>query len=100
MAHFTNNKMRKTCISKEPTSCFKTPNSKSFRENEVNSRQTSYSDESVGYNIAKMTGYIFVKYFKENKSFTIFKKIWTLGFKEKQSGYEAFLFAFYFHIIK
>lgn len=75
MAHFTNNKMRKTCISKESTSCLKTQNSKSFRENEVNSRKTSYSDASIGYYIAKMTGYIFVKYFKNNKSFTIFKKI-------------------------
>lgn len=37
--------------------------------------KTSYSGESVVYNIAKMTGYINVKYFEENKSLKNFKKI-------------------------
>lgn len=66
MAHFTNNKMGKTCISKEPTSCLKNQNSQSFRENEVNSRKVSHSDLGI-YNIAKMIGYIFIIFQGEQK---------------------------------
>ena len=100
MAHFTNNKMRKMCISKESPSCLNNQNSQSFRENEVNSRKILHSGEFLGYNIAKMTGYISTKYFKENKSLGIFKKIWTqnLTEKKKEPGYKAFPFAFSFHI--
>lgn len=74
MAHFTNNKMRKTCISKEPSSCLNYQNSPRFRENKVNSRKTSYLGEFVGYTITKV-GYISMKNFKESKSLKKFKKI-------------------------
>lgn len=66
MAHFTNNKMRKTCVFKRPPLVF-TKTCQSFRENKINKENTSRWFGG-GYTRAKNDKiYISIKYSEKDK---------------------------------